>query len=125
MRQPRRSNRNLKQPSYLRGYHCNLLQSSSNMPSLTPTTPYSLSNYISYNQLTHTYKYFVLNVSSSYEPKFYHQAVQYPEWQLAKDDELDALERNNTWFIVPLPLEKHSIGCKWVYKLKTICGWLS
>lgn len=43
LRQPRRSNRNLKQPSYLRGYHRNLLQSSLTMPSLTRTTPYHLS----------------------------------------------------------------------------------
>lgn len=27
-------------------------------------------------------------------------------------DELEALESNNTWSIVPLPTGKHSIGCK-------------
>lgn len=118
LHQPRRSNRTTKQPSYLRDFHCNLLQSSPTMPYLTPTTQYPLSKYLSYNQLTPIYKSFVLNVSSSFEPKFYHQAIQYPEWQLAMDDELAALERNNTWSIIPLPFDKHSIGCKWVYKLK-------
>lgn len=33
-------------------------------------------------------------------------------------EELKALEDNNTWQIVPLPSGKHAIGCKWVYKTK-------
>ena len=32
--------------------------------------------------------------------------------------ELDAMEANKTWSVVPLPKGKHSIGCKWVYKVK-------
>ena len=32
--------------------------------------------------------------------------------------ELDAMEDNKTWSVVPLPKRKHSIGCKWVYKIK-------
>lgn len=33
--------------------------------------------------------------------------------------ELNALELNNTWTLVPLPQGKHTIGCRWVYKVKT------
>ena len=33
-------------------------------------------------------------------------------------DELKAMEDNNTWTVVPLPQGKHTIGCKWVYKVK-------
>ncbi|XP_031262969.1 uncharacterized protein LOC116121164 [Pistacia vera] len=32
--------------------------------------------------------------------------------------EIQALERNGTWSLVPLPPGKVPIGCKWVYKLK-------
>ncbi|XP_031272882.1 uncharacterized protein LOC116131363 [Pistacia vera] len=32
--------------------------------------------------------------------------------------ELDALESNHTWELVPLPPEKKPIGTKWVYKIK-------
>lgn len=28
------------------------------------------------------------------------------------------MEANNTWSLVPLPANKHCIGCKWVYKFK-------
>ncbi|KAL4347645.1 hypothetical protein GQ457_17G007160 [Hibiscus cannabinus] len=34
------------------------------------------------------------------------------------DEEIMALQRNNTWEIVSLPLGKQAIGCKWVYKTK-------
>lgn len=34
------------------------------------------------------------------------------------DQELEALERNHTWDLVSLPLEKKAIGSKCVYKIK-------
>ena len=57
-------------------------------------------------------------VSTRFKPQFFHQAVSYPHWDEAMKVELDAMETNNTWSIVPLPPDKHSIGCKWVYKIK-------
>ena len=33
-------------------------------------------------------------------------------------EELQAMEANNTWEVVPLPEGKHTIGCRWVYKVK-------
>jgi hypothetical protein len=32
--------------------------------------------------------------------------------------ELEALQLNNTWSLVPLPVGHKPIGCKWVYKIK-------
>ena len=34
-------------------------------------------------------------------------------------EELDALHKTGTWDLVDLPSGKSSIGCKWVYKIKT------
>lgn len=28
------------------------------------------------------------------------------------------MKANNTWDVVPLPNEKNSVGCRWVYKIK-------
>ena len=33
-------------------------------------------------------------------------------------DEITALENNDTWFIVSLPTNKVAIGCKWVFNIK-------
>lgn len=33
-------------------------------------------------------------------------------------DELEGMELNNTWTIVLLPKGKHTIGCRWLYKIK-------
>lgn len=32
--------------------------------------------------------------------------------------ELEALQHNGTWSLVPLPPSKTAIGCKWIYKVK-------
>lgn len=31
---------------------------------------------------------------------------------------MQSLHKNNTWEVVPLPVGKTAIGCKWVYKRK-------
>lgn len=33
-------------------------------------------------------------------------------------NEIQALEDNNTWVLTQLPVGKKAIGCKWVYKIK-------
>ncbi|CAH9067670.1 unnamed protein product [Cuscuta epithymum] len=34
------------------------------------------------------------------------------------ETEIKALEKNNTWILVTLPPNHHTIGCKWVFKTK-------
>ena len=40
------------------------------------------------------------------------------EWNKAMEEEFAALERNQTWELVPKPRDVKPISCKWVYKLK-------
>ncbi|XP_015158446.1 uncharacterized mitochondrial protein AtMg00810-like [Solanum tuberosum] len=41
-----------------------------------------------------------------------------PAWQATMTQELYALHDNDTWDLMPLPLGKKAIGCRWVYKIK-------
>jgi hypothetical protein len=36
----------------------------------------------------------------------------------AMQEEIEALHKNNTWDLVPLPQGRKAIGNKWVYKIK-------
>ena len=44
--------------------------------------------------------------------------VGMPQWDVAMDEEANALDENETWKLTPLPEGKKAIGCKWVYKTK-------
>ncbi|XP_011078646.1 uncharacterized protein LOC105162338 [Sesamum indicum] len=52
------------------------------------------------------------------EPRNYKEVAVVPHWVEAMKLELAALERNQTWKVVPLPAGKNPIGCKWVFKTK-------
>ncbi|KAG8480278.1 hypothetical protein CXB51_024811 [Gossypium anomalum] len=52
------------------------------------------------------------------EPVIIEEALSSKEWELAAQQEYDALLRNQTWDLVPLPINMRAIVCKWVFKLK-------
>lgn len=56
--------------------------------------------------------------SSSEVPSDIHTAMASECWQAAIRDELQALARNNTWTICPLPENRRAVGCKWLFKVK-------
>ncbi|KAJ3705609.1 hypothetical protein LUZ61_009314 [Rhynchospora tenuis] len=61
---------------------------------------------------------FLSAISQNEEPKNFEEAINQPVWCKAMKEELQALEKNNTWTIVPLPKNKKPVRCKWVYKIK-------
>ncbi|KAE8686874.1 cytochrome P450 71A9-like [Hibiscus syriacus] len=63
---------------------------------------------------------FALTVSSD-DPVTFHDVVTSQEnnkWMAAMVEEMESLNHNRTWKLVPLPEGKNPIGCKWVYKKK-------
>ena len=103
----RRSTRVSKPPPYLQSYQCS-----------TISTRYPISNFVSSQHLSPCYSHFCNSISTPKEPQFYHQVVGDPNWEAAMAAEIDALEQNHTWFVVPLPPNKRVVGCKWVFRIK-------
>src|SRR3954463_14946740 len=45
--------------------------------------------------------------------------MQDPKWNAAMLEEMHALKKNGMWELVTRPTNKHDVGCKWVYTVKT------
>ncbi|KAE8684274.1 hypothetical protein F3Y22_tig00111146pilonHSYRG00032 [Hibiscus syriacus] len=52
------------------------------------------------------------------EPVSFQEAVQEKKWRDAMDEEIKAIEKNDTWELTSLPKGHKAIGVKWVYKTK-------
>lgn len=112
----RRSTRSHHPPSWMKDYIGTVQTGATILPStsLTPSTfPYFISPNLSSSYIT-----YLFNILTIHEPTSYTEASSHPEWVQAMQDELNALESNHTWDLVPLPAGKRPIGNKWVYKLK-------
>ncbi|XP_072150024.1 uncharacterized protein [Setaria viridis] len=64
----------------------------------------------------------LVDESMPIEPSSYEEAAKGPEWHKAMEEEIKALNENQTWDLVPRPKEVKPISCKWVYKIKTCLG---
>ena len=52
------------------------------------------------------------------EPRGFKSGAKHPEWLLAMDDEIQALKKNDTWDLVPRPINHNMVGCRWIFKTK-------
>jgi hypothetical protein len=59
-----------------------------------------------------------LALTSMIEPTYFEEANTDEFWNKAMDEELDQIEKNDTWELVPRPKNKNVINTKWVYKNK-------
>ncbi|XP_048229560.1 uncharacterized mitochondrial protein AtMg00820-like [Ricinus communis] len=65
-----------------------------------------------------TLRRYLSQISSHLEPTNFYEANTNLKWCKAMKEELQALKKNNTWDIIPLPVNKKLVGCKWIFKIK-------
>ena len=61
---------------------------------------------------------YMAKIVQDVEPTCFEEAIENAKWVKAMNEEMAALDENETWDLVPLPNSKNVIGCKWVYKVK-------
>ena len=61
---------------------------------------------------------YMAKIVQDVEPTCFEEAIGNAKWEKAMNEEMAALDENETWDLVPLPKSKNVIGCKWVYKVK-------
>ncbi|GJV21584.1 retrovirus-related pol polyprotein from transposon TNT 1-94 [Tanacetum coccineum] len=52
------------------------------------------------------------------EPDCFEEAIREELWKKVMEDEIQVIEKNNTWELTDRPSNKDVIGVKWVYKVK-------
>lgn len=85
----RRSTRTHKPPTFLKDYHCNLMQpEKSTTPDHLQHQLYPISNFISFNSLSKSQQHFTLQITVNSEQPDYNEAVKLPEWNKAMQSEI-------------------------------------
>lgn len=55
---------------------------------------------------------------SKIEPNFVSEACEDESWMKVMKEEVQQIEKNQTWALVPRPMNKNVIGSKWVFQNK-------
>lgn len=114
----RQSCRNRKPPAWWSDYQVHNVHTTV----VGSSAKYSMNNFLSTGSFSTKHVAFFSKLVQNKEPKTFIQVVQDSRWIEAMNKELDALESNNTWILVPLPSGKQTIGCRWVFKIKYLAN---
>ncbi|XP_057991841.1 retrovirus-related Pol polyprotein from transposon RE1 isoform X1 [Hevea brasiliensis] len=79
---------------------------------------YPIASFVSSNQLSSCSQCFVISLDSVPIPNTVGEALSHLGWCDAMKEEMEALDGNGTWELLPLPTGKKAIGCKWVFTVK-------
>ena len=79
---------------------------------------YPINNYVSTHRLSKPYESYICQLSSVSIPTKLQAALFDPKWVNAMRVEMEALEKNSTWDLVPLPNGKKAVGYRWVFTIK-------
>jgi hypothetical protein len=56
--------------------------------------------------------------SNNHDPSTYEEAAKFDIWRKAMDQEIESIEKNDTWELTDLPSGSKKIGVRWIYKTK-------
>jgi len=73
---------------------------------------YPISNHMTTKGWSNPHIKFAQKLSSDHIPCRVHEALADHKWLVAIQEEMEALNRNRTWDLVPLPAGKKTMGCK-------------
>nr|GEV34384.1 hypothetical protein [Tanacetum cinerariifolium] len=102
----RRSERNTRPPVRFNDYILNF------------NVKYGIEKYVSYSRLSSVNMCFAVSLNKSVEPTCLIEALSDPNWVEAMNNEIEALNRNNTWTVCDLLVGRKPIGSKWIWKIK-------
>ena len=77
-----------------------------------------ISSFCTYNQLASQSCSFITSLDSISLPNTFQEALSYHGWHSVIIEEMDALNGNDTWNLVHLPIGKKAIECYWVFVVK-------
>ena len=73
---------------------------------------------LSYHRLSQTFYTCLSSISFVSIPKSVGDVLAHPGWRQAMLDEMNVLQNNGTWELVPLPSRKSVVGCRWIFAIK-------
>ncbi|KAL6347204.1 hypothetical protein AAG906_012785 [Vitis piasezkii] len=79
---------------------------------------YPIANHVSTQRLSEPLRAFAHTLSSCQIPSRVEEAFSDPKWAQAIKEELEALQKNNTWVLSVLPEGRKTVGCKWIFSIK-------
>lgn len=99
-------------PKYLEANYTDLPFHSNNV------TSHSITRHVATKHLSPAHKTFTTSLSQIHEPHSYLEVANHSHLKEVMKLELQAMDDNDTWHIVPMPHNAHVIGYRWVYKVK-------
>ncbi|KAJ0967173.1 hypothetical protein J5N97_024090 [Dioscorea zingiberensis] len=101
---PQRQTRGIPKPTY--------------EPDLSSKVKYPMSHFVSYQNLSESNRSYVNQLSTVAIPNSVQEALTDPRWKAAMNEEMNALQKQQTWELVDFPPGKKLVGCRWIYTVK-------
>ena len=79
---------------------------------------YPIQNHLTYSNFSPKYQAYLSEVSKTAMPYTFKQTAPHPHWFQAMKAEIQAMEDNDTWDLVPTPSDQHVVDCRWLFKVK-------